>query len=174
MAKQRDPQNPPKKKARDDSSALAVVFSVEQRTLTCDTTRKSGRGGAEQIQDVSAFLRCCPRPDADSATDFALEQMMAHTDKCGNVTNEEGPTATARKMMDVVDWCFQQTKRTRRRKRSRPVDTLPERLVHRDDLVKTVLEGRSRTVRCWACQLSGSFELSWSETSSCRQANSRV
>ena len=72
---------------------------------------------------------------------------MAPTDKCGNVTNEEGPTATAQKMMDVVDWCFQQTKRTRRRKRSRPADKLPERLVHRDDLVKTVLEGRSRTVR---------------------------
>ena len=110
VAQERDPQNPPKKKARDDSSAMAVVPSVEQRTLTCDTTRKSGRGGAEQIQDVSAFLRCCPRPDADSATDFALEQMMAHTEKCGNVTNVEGPRATARKMMDVVVWCFSANK----------------------------------------------------------------
>ena len=64
-------------------------------------------GEAEQIQDVSASLRCCPRPDAASATDSAVEIKMAHTDKCGNVTNVEGLVATERKMMDVVDWCFQ-------------------------------------------------------------------
>ena len=55
VAKERDPQNPPKKKARDDSSTMAVVPSVEQRTLTCGTTCKPGRGGSEQMQDVSSF-----------------------------------------------------------------------------------------------------------------------
>ena len=44
VAKERDPQNPPKKKARDGSGTMAVVPSVEQRTLTCDTICKSGRG----------------------------------------------------------------------------------------------------------------------------------
>ena len=42
VAKERDPQNPPKKKARDDSNTMAVVPSVEQRTLTCGTICVAG------------------------------------------------------------------------------------------------------------------------------------
>ena len=93
---------------------------------------------------------------------------MAHADKCGNVTNV-GPTATVQKIMDIVDWCFQQAKRTGRRKRSRPAEKLPERLVYTDDFGKTFLKGQARTVRGVAGLINSwleSLELSWSETPS--------
>ena len=72
-------------------------------------------------------------------------------------------------MMDVVDWCVQQGKRTGRRQRPRPADNLPEKLVFTDDLGKTVLEEQARTVRGVAGLINswpGSLELSWSETPS--------
>ena len=123
---------------------MAVARAVEHRTLTCDKIRMSGRGGAESIQDVRTFLRCCSHPDGVSVIASALTLKMAHTDKCGNVTNVKGFTATPRRTMDVVDWCFQQAKRTWRRQRSRPEHKLPERLVYTDDLGKTVLDKLAR------------------------------
>ena len=127
VAKERDPQNPLKKKARDESSTMAVVLSAEQGTLTCGTMCKTGRGGAEQTQDVSALQRCFSYPDAAAAFDSAKKSKMAHTDTFGNVTNEKALVGT---LMDHVDGCFQQAKETGRRKRSRPADKLPEVAPH--------------------------------------------
>jgi len=162
VVNERDPQNPPRKKARDGSCTMAVVPSVEQPTSACGDSR----GGVEQTQDVSAGPS---HLDAAAAYFSALKLKMAHTDKCGNVTNVEGPTATVRKIMDVVNWRFQQEKRAGRRTRARPADKLPERLVYTDNLGRTVLEGRACTVREVAGLINswpGSLDHSWCETPS--------
>jgi len=159
VVNERDPQNPPRKKARDGSCTMAVVPSVEQPTSACGDSR----GGVEQIEDVSAFLRCPSHPRAAAAV------KRAHTDKCGNVTTVDGPAATVRKIMDVVNWRFQQEKRAGRRTRARPADKLPERLVYTDNLGRTVLEGRACTVREVAGLINswpGSLDHSWCETPS--------
>ena len=166
MTKERDPLN----------LAYEAAPFVELRKFTCDTARKAGRGGAEHVQDVSGFLRCCPRPDAASAADSALELNMAQTNKCGTVTNVADPTTTARKMVSVADLRFQQAKRTRRRKRSRPADKLRDVGPHGRLWQNGSGRTSSHSTRsCWTYQLlARSLEHSWYETPSRRTPNSTV
>ena len=69
----------------------------------------------KKIQDVSALPRCFSYLDA-AAFDLAKNLKMAHSGKCGNVTNVEGFTATVRMIKNLVDWCFSASEENRETK----------------------------------------------------------